>query len=554
MAASCTRPLASLLQSSVPAGLELYGENLSAVHSIRYEPEVKFPFYLFAVRLDGLWLSWDRVEHIAKKLRLPLVPVKYKGPALSLEELERRMATWAQEPSGILFCENDQDHEAEEMQQTGEGGAQTRLTRPEGFVVRTAGTIRDFSANVAKYVRANHLQTAPDFKRTWQRQRIRFSDMGEFLEYERDDPHKETSSVEALPSASGPGSDSLACTQGGEKKMQNEQTGNASSNHRHDGEDARSGKNAGEKSSIAACAPRTQVRLVVLVGLPGSGKSSFVSRLRAGFLRCGYGPPIVLSQDEIGREGVEGGIGAAWKSVANAAKSSSKKNDPALLVVDRTNLLQRDRLQLLDLCFQPPKESVLCVYFPADAETCTERVQLRMDHPSIPFGRGRKVVESFIQRGIESPDMDDGLYHAVVRCASHVDVDITLQNYFGVLPLPEKISARGGFAQEDEQKPHDETRGANACEASAEDLDCLRTAVQKALLPVDNAWPARKIYWFNDEREVFYVHAQEARGFPRVGHVAGLNARVRFFPEYEWLDEEAAQARAAIAGKEVFWA
>ena len=41
----------------------------------------------------------------------------------------------------------------------------------EGFVVRLAASFGDdaFERSVAKYVRANHVQTAPDFRRSWRK-------------------------------------------------------------------------------------------------------------------------------------------------------------------------------------------------------------------------------------------------------------------------------------------------------------------------------------------------------------------------------------------------
>jgi len=41
----------------------------------------------------------------------------------------------------------------------------------EGFVVRLAAGFSDaaFERNVAKYVRANHVQTPPDFRRSWRK-------------------------------------------------------------------------------------------------------------------------------------------------------------------------------------------------------------------------------------------------------------------------------------------------------------------------------------------------------------------------------------------------
>ena len=52
--------------------LMLFGENMTAVHSIEYDG-LSSHFYLFGVRRfsSGEWLSWDEVEAIAAALELP---------------------------------------------------------------------------------------------------------------------------------------------------------------------------------------------------------------------------------------------------------------------------------------------------------------------------------------------------------------------------------------------------------------------------------------------------------------------------------------------------
>jgi len=64
--------------------------------------------------------------------------------------LEQHVVQWSKEPSAI-------------------GSVQ-----PEGFVVRRTHAIRGdcFSDNIAKYVRANHIQTDASWKRTWKKAKI----------------------------------------------------------------------------------------------------------------------------------------------------------------------------------------------------------------------------------------------------------------------------------------------------------------------------------------------------------------------------------------------
>lgn len=130
--------------------IELFGENMQGVHSIEYKNLSSF-FYVFAARADGKWFAWDDVVALAESLELPTVPVVFRGPFSSAAQLQKCMETWAQERSAI----------GEDVQ-------------PEGFVLRRvhAFAIASFAENMAKYVRANHVQTDPDWKRRWKKAQI----------------------------------------------------------------------------------------------------------------------------------------------------------------------------------------------------------------------------------------------------------------------------------------------------------------------------------------------------------------------------------------------
>ena len=59
----------------LPDNIQLFGENMFAVHSIEYDGLSSF-LYVFAALEDGTkWLSWDDVKELAEKLDLPTVPL-----------------------------------------------------------------------------------------------------------------------------------------------------------------------------------------------------------------------------------------------------------------------------------------------------------------------------------------------------------------------------------------------------------------------------------------------------------------------------------------------
>jgi hypothetical protein len=111
----------------LPEGWRVCAENLFALHSIAYD---QLPGYLmgFSIWDDKNWcLSWDETKEWFELLDMPHVPVIYEGP-------------WDEK----ILREISLDY-----------------SRQEGYVVRTQDSFAygDFRKSVAKFVRANHVQS-----------------------------------------------------------------------------------------------------------------------------------------------------------------------------------------------------------------------------------------------------------------------------------------------------------------------------------------------------------------------------------------------------------
>jgi hypothetical protein len=131
--------------------LELFGESLYAVHSIRY-PALPAYLFLFAVRERGYWHSWEDVTAFAALCELPTVPVLWEGTLASEAEVRENMLEWVAGPSSF----------------SGEG---EESAPKEGVVVRIAAGFPDeaFSWSVYKWVRKGHVQTDQFWARNWER-------------------------------------------------------------------------------------------------------------------------------------------------------------------------------------------------------------------------------------------------------------------------------------------------------------------------------------------------------------------------------------------------
>lgn len=135
--------------------LEIFGENLFAIHSIAYE-RLDAHFFVFAIREHGVWLSWEERQFYARLLDFPTVP-----------ELARRTAPL--QPQAI---------EDEVLALVGKASRFRSLDAltgasctMEGIVSRDAYayTTALFPHRVVKYVRKAHVQPDEHWTRTWRR-------------------------------------------------------------------------------------------------------------------------------------------------------------------------------------------------------------------------------------------------------------------------------------------------------------------------------------------------------------------------------------------------
>ena len=135
----------------------LFGENMGAVHSIKYNA-LKSPFYLFSVfqMKEKRWYSWEEVTLFAARLRIPTAPLLFKGHFASMADLRAFLAHHAAQTS---------------VGSHGEERDGIAPATPEGFVVRLSRsfTQEEFSHSIGKYVRKGHLQTKLAWKRTWEK-------------------------------------------------------------------------------------------------------------------------------------------------------------------------------------------------------------------------------------------------------------------------------------------------------------------------------------------------------------------------------------------------
>lgn len=145
------RELHSILKHGISEDLYIFGEAMSAIHSIEYT-NLTSHFYMFGARYKGIWSSWEEVEDYAFLLDLPTVPVLFKGLVNSEKELQELTEKLVKEESVL-------------------GGQR------EGIVCRVQREFNDdeFETCLAKWVRKGHVQTDSHWTKNWKWANINYN-------------------------------------------------------------------------------------------------------------------------------------------------------------------------------------------------------------------------------------------------------------------------------------------------------------------------------------------------------------------------------------------
>jgi hypothetical protein len=150
-------------------GLEFFGENLYAVHSIEYSG-LESHFYIFAIREEDRWYFWEEVEFYSQLVDIPTVPVLYKGSAAELKKSDEKHFEGDATPHDKL-----KDFILSLVAMPSQlCDPRIYNTPKEGLVVRTARsfTVSEFSENVFKWVRPHHVQNEEHWRNNWRRAKL----------------------------------------------------------------------------------------------------------------------------------------------------------------------------------------------------------------------------------------------------------------------------------------------------------------------------------------------------------------------------------------------
>jgi predicted kinase len=138
-------------------------------------------------------------------------------------------------------------------------------------------------------------------------------------------------------------------------------------------------------------------RLVVLVGVPGSGKSTFAAQ----FAEAGW---AVVCQDVLGNR-------RACEEAAAAALAAGQH-----VLVDRTNIDAKQRAHWVRIAHEHGVDArgMMCVHFDTPPRECERRVLARTGHPTLPPTRLSAVVVRKFQGELQRPREAEGFALVIV--------------------------------------------------------------------------------------------------------------------------------------------
>ena len=170
--------------------------------------------------------------------------------------------------------------------------------------------------------------------------------------------------------------------------------------------------------------PESRPSFIVLSGIPASGKSTIAQHLAAS--PVGNQQWIHASTDELGRDGCERLVGRESARVSRGLTGG--------VIVDCCNVQRHERLQWVKTMHQPDPKHVALVFVDTSEEVAISRVQYRIGHPTIPFGRGKRIVKGFATR-LEAPGTRESSIFGRIEVVRSPDDMARLLSRWGA-PLP----------------------------------------------------------------------------------------------------------------------
>lgn len=148
-------------------------------------------------------------------------------------------------------------------------------------------------------------------------------------------------------------------------------------------------------------------KMIILVGLPGSGKSTFSNHIINNVKST-----IRISQDDIGKK-------ACYDVIS---KNISNNN---LILIDRCNLKAEDRKDFYDYLKQDQK--AWAIVFNTEPEECIYRAQHRPEHPTLKPTSAEKIIKDLYLT--YEPVLPNENFEQIIQIKSPDDLNFILEQW-----------------------------------------------------------------------------------------------------------------------------
>jgi predicted kinase len=156
--------------------------------------------------------------------------------------------------------------------------------------------------------------------------------------------------------------------------------------------------------------------MIVMVGLPGAGKTSFGEKVKQA---RGAEDVVRLCQDEIGKPECE--------RQAHFAMEDGGK----LVLIDRTNLTKDQRAIWIKIA-QRYESPCIALHFKVDVDVCIDRALKRRNHPTLEGNNVHRVVNTLIKTK-QDPSISEGFARVLLADDDATKLDKELEEHLRLL-------------------------------------------------------------------------------------------------------------------------
>jgi len=190
----------------------------------------------------------------------------------------------------------------------------------------------------------------------------------------------------------------------------------------------------------------SSMKMLLLVGIPGSGKSTVAHRLKN--MNSNW---VRVNQDDLGSR----------KACEKLARDSLKKGKS--VIIDRCNFDIPQRNVWVKLASEFSITDIRCIHFKIPAHICKQRTMVREDHPTIPKGDSSIAIIDSFTTSFVAPSTHEGFIE-IHSATNDEDIELAISKLAHIAQAIEISSKKNNNPRSptrDNNNPRSPTRDNN---------------------------------------------------------------------------------------------